>query len=119
MTTKSDLIAAIQDAADAYYIAPGVDPDAAAAIKIALGSPGVSVEIAGRQMQSGAAWTAEPKPFPTLIEGIADWLDAAGVGGVSSIKSKVNEIVSAYMQLKQDYNSSTLPTSANDITEIP
>lgn len=116
MSTKTDFIAAIAAAADAYYIA---DPVTGAAVKIALGSASTKVIIAGQKFDSGAAWANEPKSIPTQIEGLADHLDSLGVTEVAAIKAKLNELISAYMQFRADYNNGTVPTSAPDVDPLP
>ena len=68
MTTKSDIIAAIQAAADAT----GVNT-----IRIGLGTPGSRIaDPIGEMKDTGAGWVPEPKVWPTVIAGIAAWIDA-------------------------------------------
>ena len=116
MTTKADLIAAVQAAADAYYVA---NPKTGAAVKLSIGSTGTVVTIAGQKFNSGSAWANVPGVLDTEVEGLADWLDASGIGGVGTIKSKVNELVLAYVQLRSDYNAGTVPTTAPVVVVIP
>jgi len=115
--SKSAIIAAVQDAADAYYADPAVDEDARNAIKLAMGSTGTVLYVENQRLDSGAAWIDEPKPFPTLIEGIADWL--AAQGDVSAIEGKLNELIGEFNQLIADYNAGTVPTTASTVTPIP
>jgi hypothetical protein len=117
LTTKSEIIQAVQDAADAYYADPAVDETAGTAIKLGLGSPGEVLYIENQRLDSGSAWLTEPATFPTLIEGLADWLDAQG--SVGTIKAKLNELISEYNQLRADYNAGTVPTTAADVDPIP
>ena len=116
MTTKTDFIAAIVAAADAYYTA---DPVTGAAVKIALGSSGTKVVIAGQKFDSGAAWADEPKAIPTQIEGLADHLDTLGVTEVAAIKAKVNELIGSYSQLISDYDNGIVPTTAAPVIPLP
>lgn len=115
--SKAAIIAAVQAAADAYYVDPTVDEDARNAIKLALGSTGTHLYIENQRLESGAAWREEPKPFPTLIEGFADWM--ATQGDVSAIKGKLNELIGEFNQLIADYNAGTVPTTASTVTPIP
>ena len=71
MATKDDIITLIQAVADAT----GVD-----AMRVSLGAPGNHVEIGGSSRETGAGWSPEPKPFPIVIEGLAQFLDGQGVG---------------------------------------
>ena len=109
MTTKTDFIAAIVAAADAYYTA---DPETGAAVKIAFGSPGTKVVIAGQKFSSGKAWEDEPKSIPTQIEGLADHLDTLGITETPTIKAKLNELIASYTQLISDYDNGIVPTTA-------
>jgi hypothetical protein len=104
MTTKADMIAAIQLVADAT----GNNQ-----IRIGLGAPGNHLEnVIGETKATAAAWEPEPKAQPVIIEGLASWWDAGP-------KVKINEIIAAYMQLKADYNSGTVPTTAADVDPLP
>ncbi len=115
--SKADIIQAIQDAADVYYANPAIDSDARNAIKLAVGSPGEVLYIENQRLDSGSAWIDEPKVFPTFVEGIADWLGSQG--DVSTIKSKLNELIGEYNQLLADHNSATVPSTATTVTVIP
>lgn len=71
MTTKADIIAAIQAVADATG-----DTN----IQITFGTPGAYIKNIIDEIQAtGRAWVPEPKPWATVIEGLADWLDGGGV----------------------------------------
>ena len=73
MTTKTDIIAAIQGVADATG-----DGN----LRIAIGAPGDHVENSiGETQPTGDAWEPEPKTWPVVVEGIAAWLDSKNVGG--------------------------------------
>lgn len=78
MSTKTDIIALVKAVADAT----GVD-----AMKVSLGTEGNHVELGGQSRETGAAWVPEPKPFSIVIEGLAAWFDAHGVGGKSGFRS--------------------------------
>lgn len=109
MTTKAEIIAKIQAAADACGNAQ---------MQIGLGTPGSVVENAiGERKNTGTAWEPEPKSQALIIEGIAAWLDDAGVG--STLKSKLNELIGAYNQLREDYNAGTVPTTAPEVDPLP
>lgn len=116
MTTKGDIILAIQAAADAYAADPGYPEDARNAIAIALGTPGSTVVIAGQYLHTGSAWTPEPRTFPTVIEGLADWLTAQG--SIPAVVGKLNELVGAYNQLRADYNNGVVPTTALEVDPL-
>ena len=107
MTTKSELIEAIQDAADSTNDV---------AIKLSLGTPGSTVKIEGQEFDTGKSWAPTPKIFDTLMEGIADFLDAAGTG---QLKSRLNEVIAALNQLIDDYNNSVHPTTATKPDPLP
>lgn len=108
MTTKSEIIAKIQEAADA---------SGSPQMRIGLGAPGSVVENAiGEKKDTGTAWVPEPKSQALIVEGLAAWLDDAGVG--STLKSKLNELVGAYNQLRVDYNAGTVPTSAPEVDPL-
>jgi hypothetical protein len=116
MTTKGDIILAIQAAADTYAADPAYPEDARNAIAISLGTPGSTVVVAGQRLQTGSAWEPEPRTFPTVIEGLADWFTAQG--SIPAIVGKVNELVSAYNQLRADYNGGVVPTMALEIDPL-
>jgi len=111
MATKDDIITAIQSVADA---------SGSGNIRISLGAPGSHVaDSAGKSKPTGAAWVPEPKTWPVVVEGLADWLDGQGIGEIAAIKSKVNELIAGYNQLRTDYNSGTVPTTASSVTPLP
>jgi len=116
MTTKADIIAAVQAAADAYYVA---DPVTGASVKLGLGSTGTVVTIAGQKFDSGAAWGPEPAAIPCQVEGLADYLDAAGLGNMTAFHDKINELVAAHGQLVADYNGGIVPTTALPVLPLP
>lgn len=108
MATKADMIAAIQAVAD------GSGSDT---IRMALGEPGSYVkDPTGATRETGAAWAPEPKTWPVVIEGLADWFDAQGLG---AIKPKLNELIGAYNQLRSDYNAGIVPTAAPEVDPLP
>lgn len=108
MSTKTEIIEAIQAAADA------TENDG---IRSALGEPGEVVTIEGLKRRTGAAWEDTPTSLEIQYEGLANWLDSQGIGG--SLKSKINELISGYTQLKSDYNNGVVPTTAPDISPLP
>lgn len=111
MTTKAEIIAQIQAAADACGNAQ---------MRIGLGAPGAVVKNAiGELKNTGSAWEPEPKSQALIIEGIAAWLDGAGVGDVGALKGKLNELIGAYNQLRLDYNAGTVPTTAPAVVPLP
>ncbi len=111
MATKADIIAAIQAVADA---------SGSNNIVISLGAPGAHVKNSiGQSKPTGAAWEPEPKTWPVIAEGLANWADGLGIAEIGDIKAKVNEIVGGYMQLKTDYDNGTVPTTAPDIVVLP
>lgn len=105
MSTQEEIITAIQTAADAAEDS---------GIKIAFGTPGGrALNIIGQVKPTGQAWLSPPSTWSVIIQGIADWLDA----GVT--KSKMNELIGAYNQLREDYNNGIVPTSALEVTPLP
>lgn len=117
MTTKTDIIAAVQAAADAAAANPAYSDDARSAIAIGLGTPGRTVAIAGQRMHTGSAWAPEPCAFATLVEGIANWLDAQG--SVGTIRSTLNTLITQHNQLLADYNNGVHPSTATTVTPLP
>ena len=82
-------------------------------LRISLGTPGDHVrDVTGEPQPTGGAWEPEPKTWPLVVEGIADWADA-------TLKAKLNELVGAYNQLRTDYNDGTVPTSAQEVDPLP
>jgi hypothetical protein len=109
MTTKAEIIAKIQTAFDAS----GKDQ-----LRIGMGAPGAHVlNVNGESEETGQAWEPEPKTWPLIIAGLAEWLDDAGVS--IAVKDKLNELVNAYDQLREDFNSSTVPTTAPEVDPLP
>ena len=119
MTTKADMIAAIQAIADAKLADTSLDANQRKAVALALGSPGQRIEIAGTFADSNAAFTPEPKVMSTLVEGIASWADAQGIAGIAGIKGKLNELILQYNQLLADHNAGVVPSSATPVTVLP
>lgn len=106
MATRDDLIAAIQAAADAT----GVNT-----IRLGLGAPGDHVkDPTGETRPTGGAWEPEPKTWPVVVDGFVAWYE-----GPTGLKAKLNELIGAYMQLKADYDSGTVPTAAPDVLPLP
>jgi hypothetical protein len=119
MTTTTEIIAAIQAAADAAYAGTDGTPDTRAAIAIALGTPGDTVRIAGQPRPTGSGWTPDPKVFAVLVAGLAAWLDGAGIGDVGALKTTLNLLVTSHNQLIADHNSATVPTTALPVDPVP
>jgi len=115
VTTRSELILAVQAVADNYYAA---DPAIGATAMIALGTPGTVVDVDGQKLNSGMAWAREMATFPVVLAGLADWLDGAGIGEVASIKGKVNDLCASLNQLIADYNASIKPTTAQSVPPL-
>jgi hypothetical protein len=109
MATWEDVQSLIQAIADSRD-----DPGA-----YGLRTPGEPIEI-GRNVEiiPGGSW-GENKPFQIYLEGLSEYLDTLGVSGVSAIKSKLNELIAAYNQLRSDYNNSVWPTTAPSVTQLP
>lgn len=120
MTTATDIIDAVQAAADAAYADTLTGtPNSRAAIAVALGTPGATVRIADQPRPTGSAWEPEPKVFGVLVAGLADWLDAAGIGEVATLKTTLNTLIGQYNQLLSDHNSATVPSTAAPVVPIP
>lgn len=73
------------------------------------------LEMAGH----GTAWEMDggspPKPKTPIrvqVEGFANYVEETLVG-------KLNELIDQYNQLRTDYNDSTVPTSAAEVTKLP
>jgi len=108
MTTKTDIIDAIKAAADATG-----DNN----IRISLGATGNHLKnTIGETKPTGAAWNPEPKTWPVICEGLANWADSLGISGV---KDKLNDLIGQYNQLLEDYNNSTVPSSASEVDPLP
>ena len=108
MGTKEDIINEINTVAD-------LQSDT---IKVALGTPGSVVTIGTEDLDTGQG-IVSGAAFNVLVEGIAEYIDSQGVGDVSTIKSKLNELIGEFNQLLADYNSSTVPSTASTVTTIP
>lgn len=119
MTTKSEIIAAVQAAADGYFADETIEETKRKTIALSLGTPGQRITIAGQTSDSNAALSPEPTVFATLIEGIADWLNAGGIGEIATIKAKLNELIQNYNQLLDDYDNTIVPSAAQIVTELP
>jgi len=100
MSTYSDLVAKIKAAADS----------STDVVKVAIGSTGNTVTIDDVEMSTGKAWQ-DPSFIAVLQEGLSDWLD-------DPLISKLNELIGQYNQLRSDYNSMTVPTSANSVSTL-
>lgn len=118
MTTKTDIIDAVKAVADAIYANLSIDEADRQAIKIAVGSEGTVIVVGGRRMQSGSSWAPEPKVFSVLVEGLADYLDNAGMGQIPAIVAKINELIGEYNQLLSDHNSGIVPSAANPVVPL-
>ncbi len=119
MTTKQDIIQAIQEAADESNPAPPHVKEGEPRLRVALGEPGDVIDLEGDKWETGRGWEPLPTAYDKIIEGLAVVLDDKGIGDVAAIKAKVNELVGGYMQLKTDYNNGTVPTTAPDIAPLP
>ena len=104
MSTFTELRTAIRTVADARGI-PG---------SIGLRTPGDPVKYKDQQLDTGTAW-GENKSFEILVQGIANYLDTLGVGGV---KDKLNELIAGYNQLLTDYNAPTFPSTAEEVEPL-
>lgn len=107
MAVKEDIIAQIQAAADATDLPR---------MRMALGATGSYVVVGGERQRTGRTWESNPNdggdsPPVVQLEGLASYLD--------TYRAKINELVAGYTQLKADYDSSTVPTSAASITPLP
>jgi len=100
MSTYSDLRDTIQALADTKNDE----------MKVALGSTGSEVTIGGEKMDTGQGWNSQAA-FRLMIEGTSDWLDDVLI-------DKLNELIGEYNQLREDYDNSTVPTSANAVTPL-
>jgi len=82
-------------------------------------TPGPDIEIRRDILVTpGGSW-GSTKAFQLFLEGLGEWLDDAGVSNVSTIYAKLDELIDAYNQLRSDYNSSTVPTSAPSVAPLP
>jgi len=119
MSTKDDMIAAIQEVADDPNPAPPNEPRGAAKIRAVLGAPGEFVEIADTKLKTGGGWDPSPAIYEKLVEGLAKYLDDSGIAEVAAIKSKVNELIGEFNKLLDDYNNAVVPSSASAVTPLP
>lgn len=108
MAAVDALLEAVQAAADARYAR---SIEAGGPVMVALGTPGTTVEIATQKLPSGRAW-GDDKTMQVLLTGIEAWLSTQGVGQIGAAVDKLNELVTAYNQLRADYNASVVPTTA-------
>lgn len=108
MTTFDDIKTAIMAVADQRDI-PG---------SAGLRTPGETVEFADQKIKTGGAW-GPTKGLQILAEGIANFLDSVGIGSISTIHDKVNELISAYNQLRQDYIDGGGSTTAPNVDPLP
>lgn len=84
-----------------------------------LRTPGPPIEIYRNvEIEPGGAW-GENLPFQIYLEGIGSYLENNMVDEITDIKSKLNELITAYNQLRIDYNSSTWPSSAPYVNPLP
>lgn len=87
MATKDEIKAAIQAAADATG-----DGN----LRISLGAPGSHVENSIGEMQpTGGAWVPEPKTWPVVIEGLANWLDGGGGAQIPTHRQAAEPVLGA------------------------
>ncbi len=84
-----------------------------------LRSPGTDIEIQRNVLITpGGAW-GSTKTMEIYLMGISQYLDDQNISDVAAIKSKLNELISSYAQLKDDYDNSTVPTTAADVSPLP
>jgi hypothetical protein len=110
MTTFKE---SLQATADAAYLAHG---EAAVGAKLALGTPGESIAVEGTRVAAGSGWGAG-KTFEVIAAAADAWLVAQG--SPSAIAAKLNELIAAYEQLRQDYNAAVVPTTAPPVAPLP
>lgn len=115
MATIDSMKAAVQIVAATRYSASAEE---GGPVMIALGPPGAFVEIASQRLVTGSSW-GEDKTLQVLLQGVADYLDAQGIGSVSGAVGKLNELIAAYNQLRADYNASVAPTTAPAVLPLP
>lgn len=108
MSTFTDIRDAIMAIADVRDI-PG---------SVGLRTPGEKVEYRGQELDTGSAW-GDAKSLQILVEGIATWMDGAGVGNIGAIYSKLNELIGQYNQLREDYIAGGGTTTATEVTPLP
>jgi hypothetical protein len=77
-----------------------------------------TVEYKDQELTVGTAW-GEDKSFEILTQGIADYLDTLGLGEVGTIKTKLNELIGEYNQLREDYLTEGLTTTAAEVDPVP
>lgn len=83
---------------------------AGGAVRVALGSPGHTVELFGELRDTGTAWGAG-RTLDAFLLGIGAALD-------DTYRTRINNLIAAYNQLRLDYNSATVPTSAPEIPPL-
>jgi len=101
-----DLIRAIADSID--------DPGA-----YGLRTPGPDIEIERDiEITPGESW-GSTKALEIYLKGIAQYLDDQDLSQVGTIKAKLNELIGAYNQLRNDYNNGVVPTTAPEVIPLP
>ncbi len=86
---------------------------------LGLKTPAPAVEVSHQvEVKPGESWGAT-KAFEIYLGGIAQYIDSTGLGELAAIKAKVNELAAAYNQLRTDYNSSVVPTTALPVDPLP
>ena len=109
MATWEDIQLLIQAIADAR--------DNVAAYSLRTPAPPIKIER-NVEIEPGGAW-GEFLPFQIYLEGISAYLDDNILSELPGIKSKLNELISAYNQLRSDYNTGTWPSSAPYVNPLP
>jgi hypothetical protein len=94
-----------------------------AALRAAAGAPGDTVTLPGDEKRNtGAIWEEREGSviilLGVLLKAVGDTMDSAGIGQVAGIAEKLNELIGEYNQLREDYNSSTVPTTAKEVDPL-
>lgn len=107
----SALKEAIQMMADAAY---ETFDDEAIGAALALGTPGDHIEVApGNRQTTGNGW-GNGRTFEVLADGIELWLEEQG--SPAAITAKLNELITQFNQLLDDYDNAVVPTLAQQVT---
>lgn len=111
MSTKTEIIALVQAAADTLDTPP---------ILASMGTPGAYTKFPNLEQQkpTGQVWENPASPWQAYSEGLAAWLDSQGITEIGDIKSKLNELIGEYNKLLSDYNNGVVPSSASSVTPL-
>jgi len=84
-----------------------------------LRHPGDDIEIQRDvTITPGKSWGSD-KPFEIYLKGIGAYFQDKKIDQIETIYDKVNEVITSLNQLISDYNSATVPTTADEVDPLP